>query len=811
MKKLFLVCNAHIDPVWLWEYEEGLGTAITTFSQAADFLEEYPGFVFNHNESALYEFVEKTSPALFERIKRHVANGRWIIMGGWYIQPDVNMPSGESILRQIAVGQAYFKEKFGVSPHIAVNFDSFGHSRGLVQILQRTGYTGYVCCRRAASDPQGRDFVWRGYNNSEILLHRAIDFYCTLLGVAGEKVRNGIANMEKENRDEHILFWGVGNHGGGPSRKDLSDIDAVRREHPEVEIKHTSMDEYFEGLEKRRDSLPVMEESLKHIFQGCYTSQIGIKKLHQKLENELYVAEKMCAHASYYGSEYPADELRQIEKKLLFCEFHDILPGTSVKEGEQDALQKLNYGLSLARDLKYHAFIALTRGQARADAGEYPIFVYNPHPFEVDATMVCELNLENQNWLPQIYVPEIKQGGTVIPSQLEKPSANMNLDWRKRIVFRAKLASSAMNRFSCRFSLADPVEREKDLPLTFTSGSNMFAIDPQTGLIDRWVHNGHEAILPGSARLAVYDYCGDPWGFHYEDYKTKCGEFHLMPAEKMGDRFVAPDGKPVSIVEDGPVRTIVESYLEYHESWAIIRYIIPRDCEEIQVEYRLFNAEKDKILRMEFDLPQNGSLSGKTMFGVQEITQDGREQVFQDYVLYSQGGRTAGIINFGNYGVRAQGGTVSFGVVQPAAYAGHPIPNRPLTNTDRYIERIDQGMVDGMFVLTEGEAGYLEAHVESRSMALKQTAAPINFFPIKTEGEVTPMFLIDQHAVVVSACCRQGESLLVRLFNSTEKPVTFTISSAVLGISRELTLNGYEFKCFDATNDFSEADDLLIH
>ena len=135
MKKIHLVCNAHLDPVWLWRKSEGMAEAVATFRIAADFCERYEKFIFTHNESLIYEWIYEYEPELFKRIKRLVAIGKWRIIGGWYLQPDVIMPSGESIIRQIKAGNEFFEKHFGVKFKTAVNFDSFGHSKGLVQIL----------------------------------------------------------------------------------------------------------------------------------------------------------------------------------------------------------------------------------------------------------------------------------------------------------------------------------------------------------------------------------------------------------------------------------------------------------------------------------------------------------------------------------------------------------------------------------------------------------------------------------------------------------------------------------------------------
>jgi len=154
MNRLHLLCNAHIDPVWQWEWEEGAAAALSTFRVAVELCEEFDGFVFNHNEAILYRWVEEYEPALFKKIQRLVQEGKWKIIGGWYLQPDCNMPSGESLVRQILCGKAYFKEKFDVAPTVSISFDAFGHTRGLVQIMKKSGYDAYLFFRPDQSDFQ---------------------------------------------------------------------------------------------------------------------------------------------------------------------------------------------------------------------------------------------------------------------------------------------------------------------------------------------------------------------------------------------------------------------------------------------------------------------------------------------------------------------------------------------------------------------------------------------------------------------------------------------------------------------------------
>ena len=221
MKKLFLVCNAHLDPVWLWPWQEGATAAIATFRSAANFCEEYDGFVFCHNESCLYEWTQEYDPALFERIKKLVEAGKWHIIGGWFIQPDCNIPAGETIIRQILEGQRYFKKQFGVSPKVAINFDTFGHSRGLVQILKQCGYMGYLYMRpeEIRQSLPSSSFYWEGFDGSKILAHRLNGVYSANMGKAVERINELVNEQSKDDID--VLCWGVGNHGGGPSHIDL--------------------------------------------------------------------------------------------------------------------------------------------------------------------------------------------------------------------------------------------------------------------------------------------------------------------------------------------------------------------------------------------------------------------------------------------------------------------------------------------------------------------------------------------------------------------------------------------------------------
>ena len=189
MKEVHLICNAHIDPIWQWDWQEGVSATLSTFQSAVDLCEEFD-YIFCHNEVTVYKYVEEYAPALFERIRALVKAGKWHIMGGWYLQPDCNMPSGESFVRQIREGHRYFKEKFGVTPKTAINFDPFGHTVGLVQIVKKCGQDSYMFMRPYPSEMElpAEQFVWQGLDGSEITAVRTGP-YNSPLGSSAEVIR----------------------------------------------------------------------------------------------------------------------------------------------------------------------------------------------------------------------------------------------------------------------------------------------------------------------------------------------------------------------------------------------------------------------------------------------------------------------------------------------------------------------------------------------------------------------------------------------------------------------------------------------
>ena len=211
---LHMIGNAHIDPVWLWQWPEGYQEVLSTFRSALARLEEYPEFEFTHDSVCYLAWVEETDPDMFESIRRRVAEGRWHVIGGWWVEPDCNIPAGESYVRQALYGQGYLREKLGILATTGANVDSFGHNAALPQLLAKSGLDSYVFLRPQPHELMlpGPLFWWESRDGSRVLAYRIPNEYCTPGTDLAHHVDESVAQLTAEG--EHMVFYGVGNHGG---------------------------------------------------------------------------------------------------------------------------------------------------------------------------------------------------------------------------------------------------------------------------------------------------------------------------------------------------------------------------------------------------------------------------------------------------------------------------------------------------------------------------------------------------------------------------------------------------------------------
>jgi len=775
MSEIHLICNAHIDPVWQWEWEEGAAAAVSTFRAAADFCEEFDDFVFCHNEALLYRWVEEYEPRLFARIQKLVKAGKWHIAGGWYLQPDVNMPGGESIIRQMQLGRAYFKEKFGEVNTTAVSFDAFGHSRGLVQLLSKAGYDSYLFMRPSPSEMKlpGDNFMWVGYDGSEIMAHRINTGYNSPLGGAQEKVEDWL--QKHPDTMLGMIPWGVGNHGGGPSRKDIGDLNAFKAANPQFGLRHSTPEEYFARLSEKKAGLQKVDVPLRPFSVGCYTSQVRIKQQHRLLESQLNQTERMLAHAAMAGLlEYPAEEILEAARDLCMSEFHDTLPGSSIQPVEENSLQSLGHGREIVSRLRARAFYALAAAEKKAAPGEYPILVYNPFPYEIQQDVECEFMLADQNWKEEFTDMTVYQNGVQVPGQIEKERSNLPLDWRKRVVFHAALKPMQMNRFDCRANVLPkkpvPVCKVENGAYVFENGSMRVEIGLDTGLIRRYCADGFDYLAGEAMQLKVIQDSVDPWGMTVDRFRDEIGTFELMTPEDSAHfaGVFAEKLDPVRVIEDGPVRTVIEASFRYADSRAIITYKLPKTGKAVDVGVRMLFAEKDKMVKLAVPSVLKEKYLGQAMFGVDEHAMDGREMVSQQWTAMVGAGHMLTLINDGVHGGDCTDGEMRTSIIRGAGYTAHPIGDRTIMPQDRFMPRIDQGERLYRFVLEGGAEEERMANVSRQAQQINEAPYALSFFPNGDGTGATVGAQLTGEGVQMTAMrpAQDGSGLIVRLFDA---------------------------------------------
>ena len=794
MKKMHLLCNAHLDPAWLWRWNEGLAEAISTFRVAAQFCEEYDGFIFNHNEALLYEWVEEHEPSLFERIKKLVAAGKWHIIGGWYLQPDCVMTSGESLLEQINLGREYFKEKFGVEPKTAMNIDSFGHTKGLVQILNKKGFENYIVMR-----PGGKfkdNFWWQGYDDSKILTHSIYDGYSSSKGNAVFKVKRNITN-HKDTKEIFLLYWGVGNHGGGPSKKDIEEINEFAARYKDVEIIHSTATDYFADVDK--SNIPTVNEPLISWAVGCYTSMVRIKQANRTVENKIALTEKAMSNAkALKNCEFDYGEIKKAKKALAFCQFHDILPGSCIKPVEDDALHSLGYAEEIVDKLYNKAFIKLCEGQAKAKEGEIPIMVYNPHPFEIEGEFEVGFMLQNQNWneeeitLAKVY----DEQGNEVPSQNEKPECTFNLDWIEKVSFVGKLAPSSVTRFDCRLT----VYKKKDLPekaygdddITIENDRMKVRISKKTGLIDLYEVDGKE-LVKSSGILEVYNDNEDPWAMNVNSFKEYKDCFKLLSDAEANDFVGYPDEKisNVRIVEDGEVRTKIQAFFNYRKSYAVVEYTIPKNNTYIDVDIILYSNEPNVMVKYRLDTQFKGTPFGQTAFGSDPLYDDEREAVSHKWCGIKSDEDRLYVVNKGIYGGSFNENTIKLSLLRTPIYSAHPICDRQIAPHGRYLKHIDIGERSFSFRITT------EKNIDKVAQIYNEQPQIISFFP-SGEGEKAESFItVDNEYTLLSSMRSKGDGYELTMFNTTDDEQKAKILIPSLNKELELTFAKRELKIFE--------------
>lgn len=346
------VGHAHIDMAWLWQLKDTRDKAARTFMTALHLMRQYPEYRFLHSSPQLYEYLETDYPEVFEQVKARIASGEWEITGGMWIESDVNIPNGESLIRQFLLGRRYIRDTFGKETRLLWLPDVFGYSWALPQILKGCGIDTFMTTKISWSQfnrfPYDT-FHWRGIDGTEVLTHfittpEPSTWFYTYNGQLRPQDIKGIwdAYRQQDVNDDLLLAFGWGDGGGGPTREMLEQARALQDLPGFPRVTMGTAEPYFDRLTERvKDAaLPVWDGELYlEYHRGTYTSQAANKRRNRESEILYHHAEWLSVLADDLRgtSAYPHDDLRTGWKLILLNQFHDILPGSSIKPVYEDS------------------------------------------------------------------------------------------------------------------------------------------------------------------------------------------------------------------------------------------------------------------------------------------------------------------------------------------------------------------------------------------------------------------------------------------------------------------------------------------
>ncbi len=405
--------NSHIDAAWLWPVSETVDVVRRTFGTALQLMDEYPQYTYTQSAAAYSEWIVDKYPDEYQQIRERIKQGRWELVGGMWVEPDLNIPDGESLVRQLLIGKRYFKEKFGVDTRIGWNPDSFGYNWQLPQIYKKSGMDYFVTQKMAWNDTTKlpmKIFWWQSPDGSRVLTYFPHDYANDIDPV---QIAKDVARSRELNPGvtEMMHLFGVGDHGGGPTRSMLN--TGVHWSDPKMVYPPTKWgvaQGFFSDIEGKLDtqhspvwnyktlaaggsklpqpaggkiSLPIWNDELYFEYhRGVFTTQANHKRNNRETEELMLNAEKISSLAWLDGASYPGDALTEAWKKVLFNQFHDLAAGSGIGVIYKDAQRDYDVVRWTARDASMRAFHRIASEIDTKASPGVPVIVWNPLAWE---------------------------------------------------------------------------------------------------------------------------------------------------------------------------------------------------------------------------------------------------------------------------------------------------------------------------------------------------------------------------------------------------------------------------------------------
>ena len=789
-KKNYLIGNAHLDPIWQWRWQEGASEARATFASALARMREYPDFVFTCAGAGIYKWIEETAPDMFREIRERVKEGRWVIVGGMWIQPDCNLPSGESFARQLLYSQRYFLEKFGVRSEIGYNVDSFGHNWNLPQLLKRAGMDAYIFMRPMKHEKtlEQNVFLWEAPDGSRVTCFRIPIAYCNNFDTAeGMEKWFDESCGEQPDYASSMLLYGVGNHGGGPTKKNVELAKSLDR--PDRRMIFSGPKAYFDAIREEAGELPVLREDLQHHASGCYAAVSEVKKRNRMDEDALAEAERTAYLAGRLaGMPSVKKEIAGAWENVMFTQFHDSLGGCSTLEAYPDIFAMQAESFFRAEKIANRALQTLSEkiDTTAVPVGKQAVLVFNP-------AMTAEKTLVVLNRQSDAVRDET---GAAVPSQ-RVFSPTSDCTGRDDTVFLASLPPLGWRLYWTDDGKPGDGSAEYGLSAGEDFLGNEFlraSFDPKTGRIRSIVdkRSGRTVCREG-ARPAVYDETKhDTWSHALNFFDEKIGEF--------------TEGK-LTLLESGPVRACLKSEASWGGSRIEQYFYLSAFDPFLTVKTRIDWHEGHKLLKLEFD---SGLTDPEALYEIPyaDITRpaDGEEEPGLRYFAAVGKEGALVVMNDSKYSYSVKGGTMALTSVRSPLYGDH---GQPRKSEHRFT---DQGEQEFTYRIeaADGAPDREKLALEAEAFAL----APRVIYDYVHEGELPPVYagvkVEGGGTLAVIKESEDGDGLILRLAERGGKAVRTKIALPADGKEVEIDLKPYEIKTVRLLPDGGMREELLF-
>jgi len=775
---IHMIANAHLDPIWLWRWQEGCNEALQTFRSALDRMQETPGFVFTCSSASYYRWVEEIDPAMFAEIQQAVRDGKWVPVNGWWVQPDCNMPSGESFARHALYSQLYYYEKFGRICKTGYNVDSFGHNAMLPQLLRQGGMTAYVMMRPGmhenAEIPENA-FWWESPDGSRVLNYRIPRGY----GCSGSDSLDDNIEFYQERSEEvnhgMMLFYGIGNHGGGPTKADLAHLVDVMKQKGFESLEFSSPDQFFADLVQTEIDLPVWKDDLQHHASGCYSATSLVKQLNRKVEQSLYFAEAFDTAAAKQFALLPATEkLKEAWHDVTFNQFHDIMCGCSIMEAYDDVRDTMGHARAIADRVANKALLQFSRrintwipgcSEPTEEVRHCGIPRNFPRPAVVFNALSFAREIPVQTRMTSMYVEDADHNPVpfqnVTASRFDGPNP-------RDTYFVAKVPAMGYALYWLWSDKGDGpafaetgVKGKQSEDALFIENEYLYAaFDPATGGIAKLINKQSGRVVNSEATLAIptviNDIVADTWAhgiFKFHDIKG------LMRLER------------IRLVEDGPVRASVEVKHSFGKSTLVQRFSLAAGQKKLNVEAKALWHEDFTMLKIPLPLKGADEISTYEIpNGFLKRPCNGEEEPglnWADMTVTDENGARHGIsiMSDSKYSYDAPGAMIRLTALRNVIFADHcsARPDREFNFTDEGLQRFTYAIYPH-----EGEAEQSDVVFEAAGLNSPPFVVQESYHAGDLPAQMS-LVSIDEPNILMTAykLCEDGSGdLVVRLYET---------------------------------------------